>query len=781
MPEMDHHVRVPRRLRRFIAAHPDARVSVHNTALLHRIPDDALPDVLHAVAAPANEVQFGALDFAQATQLARSARSDGSTHIVVDTTTDSFHLSAVVSTGATATIFIRHPSAGIGPVSEIETAPNVYRGSCDPFMHIVETDGDLLPFVGMGETPIDALRLDSLITAASIDDLIDCWVEASTIGTSSCVVQLKAQADDLDDWFSITLFVNGDHVDFTLVGTSDSVRARRKIETRNRLSNISETVPHGIFRISPSGFFLYRNSKIAEIFGDTDHLDFTQFLTTDGELMTVAVTRQLTVHEEARVDIVVELDGQERILRVRARMLPSPAGGSEYVGSLEDVTTESVLTTKLQREAQTDPLTGAANRRSLETNLNELLESSETAPFAVLLLDLDGFKQVNDSLGHSAGDLVIAQLGARLIDACRTNDFVARLGGDEFVMLVQNVGDYEAAMEFADRLLPIMRAPFVFDETTIELSGSIGVALAEHGATVRGVLQMADHAMYEAKRSGRNQAKPYHMPDAANPISPLALRRDLRRAIGAQELDLAFQPIFKLDNLIEPDSAESLLRWDHPTLGAVDPSTMISIAEQSGLIGELGEWILNEAVRAAAEINSERTPEQGPIAISVNVSALQVGRHDFVESVKIALDATGLSPRLLVLELTESYLVDQLSEGRASLNELTKMGVRLAIDDFGTGYSTFEYLVNMPVHAVKIDGSFTRRLADPRGKAMLSGLGAACRELGMLLVVEGVETEQQLLSAREAGATHAQGYLLGKPIRSRETALGTLTGDPRAA
>ncbi len=776
-----HAVTIPRRLQTFLSEHPDASVAVYQRTSFDQLREEDFPPSLSGFSLIDDGFSQGMGDFSEAVRMGRTARANGLAHQILDTPEGLFHFSAVPTINRSHMIFVKHPTAGIGEVEERVSATAVYRGSCNKNMLIQRLDPSFQEKAGVDLTTGDPVRLSALVDEDSFDDLIDCWVESASTGVSSCSVQLHNNADQFDNWFQLTLF-QGDHqVEFAIVNTADNLRARRAQEARSRLTNISETIPHGIFRIAESGHVIYKNSKVQEILGDAEYIDFDAVQTAEGEVLSEVVPKLLDENEEAQFDFQSEVDGHTRFFRVRVRSVRSAAGGREFVGSLEDVTDDVERSNQLELDALTDPMTGAANRRALETALGERLEDPDRSSFAVMLLDLDGFKQVNDSLGHGAGDQVIAEFGERLMDACRSNDLVARLGGDEFVMIVQDVDSYDAAMTFADRLLPVMRAPFLIDDTTIELSGSIGVALAQFGNSVHGLLQMADQAMYEAKRAGRNQASPYHTPDSANPVSPLALRRDLRRAISGNGLDLAFQPIFAIDDLIEPEAAEALLRWDHPTLGAVDPSMMISIAEQSGLMGELGEWIVNEAVCAAALINNERTVDERPISINVNVSALQVGRPDFVESVMMALDANELAPHLLTVELTESYLIDQLSDGRKALDEITSLGVRLAIDDFGTGFSTFEYLITMPVYSVKIDPSFTKRLADPRGKAMLSGLGKACRELDMLLIVEGVETPEQLLAAREAGATHAQGYLLGKPVRSRKSADQPTEGAAEAA
>ncbi len=775
MTRINTQLSLPRSLVTFLEKHPDSRVAAHDWVLNSRLAFDELPQPLRSLPQLPSVNSYGRSDFSRVVQLARAARSLGAAHSPVPGSGGGI-VSAVLTSDQDHLVFVFHPTACLGELVEIGEAPTVLRGTCDNEMTITSFDQAIVELLDLDLDGAHRPTLTSIVCENSREKLIDCWIESVATGASSCSVRLRTDAVEpvedsiFEPTYNITLFHDSGQTEIVIVSDSDARLVQLSRDNYDRFRQVFETVPHGIFRVTESGNLLYKNSKFDEILGNLDQFDFDSYLTTDGEPLSGAVPRLLSTNEEAHFDAFVKLENSYRIVRIRTRRIRSTTGETEFVGSLEDVTDDVTRSTQLEIDASTDPMTGAQNRRSVENNLAELLDEQTGKAFAVMLLDLDGFKQVNDSLGHSAGDRVIAELGERLLDACRSSDSVGRLGGDEFVMIVRNVDNYDSAMDFADRLLPLMRAPFEIDDTSIELSGSIGVAIAEPGSTVRKVLQMADHAMYQAKRAGRNQASPYHTPDASNPVSPLALRRDLRQAIATNGLDLAFQPIFQIEDLIEPVAAEALLRWDHPTLGSVQPGVMIPIAEQSGLMGELGDWVIHEAVCAAAEINREREADEGPISINVNVSALQVGRPDFVETVAMALDANNLAPELLTIELTESYLIEQLSDGRKALDAVTEMGVRLAIDDFGTGFSTFEYLITMPVYSVKIDPSFTRRLADPRGHAMLSGLGKACNELGMSIIVEGVETPEQLLAAREAGATHAQGFLLGSPIRSQHKA-----------
>ncbi|MFT7474217.1 MAG: diguanylate cyclase (GGDEF)-like protein [Verrucomicrobiales bacterium] len=768
-------------LESFLNDHPETTVAVIEEPVFQRVPLERTHPLLQRFREAPALPTFGRQTHVSTIQASRAARLDGTSHVLVNLGGREMHLSSVSMVGTPYLILLLHPSAGLGPCGENDAESNatVFRGQCDSQLHLLALDDDMAAAVGISQLDVDRFTLGCLVHPDSVAELLDCWVDSSALGAASCTVRLP-DGDDFASsrWFQATLISEGEQTSFVFSDTTNNPQAQRSQDHRIRLQDITETVPHGIFRVSSTGLLLYKNSKLDDIFGRElkTQEDFRDIRTLDGEPVSHAIPKLLS--EAASDEGVVEIthdagDLGVRTIRLRVRAYQDINGDPEFVGSAEDITEEVERSSQLEVEALTDPMTGTANRRALELALSDLLEAPDRKQFGVLLCDLDGFKQVNDSLGHGAGDDVIAEVGRRLQQVCRDGDMVARLGGDEFVVVAHDVRDYEHAMEFAHRILPLLRKPFSIADMQIELSGSVGVAVSSPDSSMLGILQMADHAMYEAKRAGRNQAMPYQSPDASNSLSPLALRRDLRRAIAENGLDLAFQPIFSIHDLENPEAAEALLRWEHPVQGRIHPSTMISIAEQSGLIRELGEWIVTEAIRSAAAVNLERIENDRPISIAVNVSAQQVGRPDFVEMVAASLDFHQLEPSRLTIELTESFLIDRVDNARDAINALAEMGVRLAVDDFGTGSSTFEYLLTLPVYAVKIDPSFTRRLTEPRGAAMLRGLSSACRELDMQVIAEGVETFEQLNAARRAGVTHAQGYLLGMPVSTSN--LGMLT------
>lgn len=709
----------------------------------------------------------------------RRARDQGTAHQVVEIDGAEVHLSTVAMIGTPLVVLVSHPTQGIGPLSASVSSEQVstLSGSLDAEFRIDDIDGEVRPFADQSAADLVGRQFTDIVDDASFGTTIDCILEAKTLGASSCDIQLRIPSHG--QMYRLTILRSQDVLNFSMVERSSIVHSA-DLEDRSQMNNFADSSHHGFFRVSATGELLYKNARLDELFDRCFQTleDFGSLNTIGGARLVDVVTDELRVGSECIIDVKVDTSESPRMIRLRVHRTVGLDDRPEYSGSAEDITEILARETKLEQEALTDPMTGVANRRGLESRVDQLLTASSFSPFALLLCDLDGFKQVNDSLGHEAGDTVIQEVGHRLAAISRDADLVARLGGDEFVVVAPNMTDYDEAMEFAERILPQLRQPYHLGDTQIELSGSVGVALASEAMPTHSLLQMADHAMYEAKRAGRNQAVAYHTPDSTTTISPLALRRDLRRAITHNGLDLAFQPIYAIDNLEHAESAEVLLRWDHPIQGHIEPSTMVTIAEQSGLIRDLGEWIITESIKTAASVNADA---DRPISIAVNVSALQVGRPDFVDMVAANLDLHDLAPASLTIELTESYLIDRMEHARESIDALTDFGVRLAIDDFGTGYSSFEYLLTLPVYAVKIDPSFTRRLTQPRGSAMLRGLSRACRELDMLVVAEGIETIEQLQAAREAGVTHAQGYLLGMPVSTSSLGMRANSAAPRVA
>jgi diguanylate cyclase (GGDEF)-like protein/PAS domain S-box-containing protein len=441
-------------------------------------------------------------------------------------------------------------------------------------------------------------------------------------------------------------------------------------------------------------------------------------------------------------------------------------------GYLLDITPERELQEQLRLQALFDPLTGLANRAFFHEQLEHAVSiRTENEPgTAVVFIDLDEFKQINDQYGHSVGDDVLAILGERLKTVIRAGDSVARLGGDEFAVLLTSVREPAEPAIVAERLLEQITAPIDVAGRHLSLTASIGIALGTSGAEL---LKQADAAMYRAKS---NADADYAFYD--DELDQTALNRfkriaELREAIAEEQFSLAYQPVVNLDPF-EVVGLEALLRWQHPTLGEVAPLDFIPLAEESGLIVQIGRWVLLEACFYASRL---REVVGRDLEIAVNVSARQLQHPDFLEHVDNALRRAALPPNLLTLELTESVLVASGERAEHQLAMLKDRGVKLALDDFGTGYASLAYLQRLPVDIVKIDRSFTAKIdTGSADLALLEGIVGLGKALGLQLVAEGIERNAQQGIVRELGCHGAQGFHFGRPAPAA-AATQALTSD----
>jgi diguanylate cyclase (GGDEF)-like protein len=414
---------------------------------------------------------------------------------------------------------------------------------------------------------------------------------------------------------------------------------------------------------------------------------------------------------------------------------------------------------QLRHLAMHDPLSDLPNRTYFGERLARLIEEvrrRETRA-AVLSIDLDRFKDVNDTLGHLVGDALIRAVAQRLIHMVRPDDLVARLGGDEFALIMANVPDLSALQGMADRVIESLRAPYAIMGHTIVIGASIGIALVERrSGEVADIMRCSDVALYRAKNDGRNRACIYDADMDADLRDRKQLENDLRQAIADDQLCLAYQPIMNSSGEIML-GVEALCRWHHPTRGDIAPAEFIPVAEHSELIVPLGEWVLRRACREATA-----WPRLG---LAVNVSPLQFRRPDFVAVVERILGETGFAPDRLELELTESTLLGNVEDAEAAMRRLKGLGVRLALDDFGTGYSSLLYLRTFPFDKLKIDRSFVRNIETAAdAAAIVHAIVSLGRGLGMKVTAEGVETAEQHLFLRAAGVHSIQGFRFGKPV-----------------
>jgi diguanylate cyclase (GGDEF)-like protein len=421
---------------------------------------------------------------------------------------------------------------------------------------------------------------------------------------------------------------------------------------------------------------------------------------------------------------------------------------------------------ELRSLAYIDPLTGLPNRTEFMARLNNALLGIRDGggTLAVLFIDIDNFKSVNDTMGHAAGDLLITLVARRIEAAIRPSDTCARLGGDEFAIILDGMGDLEHATHVTERILMAMDDPFVVDDRQLSVHCSIGLAISEGGKEDADELtRNADVAMYVAKSRGKARFEIYEPSMHPDLVEQRELLDDLNGALERRELVLFYQPVVEMQTGTVV-GAEALIRWQHPSRRIVPPSKFIPIAEQSGLILPIGRWVLQEACRQGA-LWRIRFPDRSRFSMAVNVSARQLEEPAFVDELRATLRGYNVDPQSLTLELTESMMLRDDETTVCRLRQIRELGVRIAIDDFGTGYSSLGYLQQFPVDVIKIDRSFTERLSsDGRNFEVTRSIVELGRSLGVDIVAEGIEHAGQVAAVRSLGCTHGQGYYFGRPV-----------------
>lgn len=423
---------------------------------------------------------------------------------------------------------------------------------------------------------------------------------------------------------------------------------------------------------------------------------------------------------------------------------------------------------ELQRLALHDPLTKLPNRVLLEDRLNQALVHSQrhNTVFAILFVDLDRFKTVNDSLGHFIGDALLRAVAARLQNLVRAEDTVSRLGGDEFVVLLQEIASVADAVATADKILEGLGLVFRVHAHELFITPSIGISVfPAHGQNAQTLLTSADAAMYSAKKLGRNNAQIFAPEMNTSFPERLKLENDLRQALKRREFELHYQP--KVDiQLGRIVGMEALLRWKHPDRGLVSPIDFIPLAEETGLIVPIGGWVLEEACN---QNKAWQNMGLGKLSVAVNISAVQFRQKDLLETIAFALTKSGLAPEYLEIEITESTVMHNASEAIVTLERLRKSGVMISIDDFGTGYSSLSYLKSFPISTLKIDRSFIREISeDTSDAAIVRAIIGLAHNLRLRVVAEGVETRQQLDFLRSLESDEYQGYYFSRPIPASE-------------
>ncbi|OGI42704.1 MAG: hypothetical protein A2150_03795 [Candidatus Muproteobacteria bacterium RBG_16_64_11] len=548
-------------------------------------------------------------------------------------------------------------------------------------------------------------------------------------------------------------------------------QALRDSEARYRL--IVETAEEGIFIIDPDGDTVFVNAMMAGMLGySVDEMrgrPIFDFMDEEmGSLARHGLLRRQGIRQQQDVRFRRK-DGGDLWTIVAANPIAESDG--RCLGTLAmvtDITERKRAEDHLIYLAHHDSLTGLPNRTLFNDRLQQSLidAARRERVVAVLFMDLDRFKTINDTLGHEVGDVLLRAVSGRLKDCIRTGDTVARLGGDEFIVLLPDVGHADDVGRIAQKVLDVFDQPFSIDGREFFVTTSIGITLYPFdGKDVDGLVKNADVAMYRAKEQGRNSYQFYTAEMTAKSHENLALENALRGALDRNELVLHYQPVVDLASG-EVSGMEALLRWRHPGLGMIMPQRFIPIAEESGLIVPIGEWALSTACRQA-----RAWQQQGyvPLRLAVNLSARQFYQRNLAEVIARALKDSGLDPVWLELELTESLLMQNAELTHATLRTLNTMGVRLSIDDFGTGYSSLGYLKRFPLDTLKISRSFVRDVpADPDDAAIVSAIIAMAHTLEMRVIAEDVETESQRAFLRAQACDAFQGYVFGPPLPPEE-------------
>jgi diguanylate cyclase (GGDEF)-like protein/PAS domain S-box-containing protein len=560
------------------------------------------------------------------------------------------------------------------------------------------------------------------------------------------------------------------------IGLDSERRARRQLERVNTELGEAQAMSHiGSWDWAVAANEVWWSSELYRIFGvnpDEFGATYEAFLELvhPGDRKRVDATVRRSVERGEGFDYqarITQRSGQVRTIYAIGRVTKNEDGETvRLTGTVQDITDRKMLEDKVEYQAFHDSLTGLPNRALFLDRVEHALLRQQrlSSSVAVLFLDLDDFKTVNDSLGHQAGDELLIDLARQLHSSIRAADTVARLGGDEFGVLLEDVEKVDHAVSTAQRVLDIFERPFHIEGTDLLVRASVGIAVSggDEVITSGAILRDADTAMYAAKKHGKGSYELFEPEMQKAARARLQLKADLQRAVDNNEFVLHYQPIVTLDGATMT-GVEALVRWEHPERGLIPPLDFIPFCEESGLILPIGQWVLQEACRKVAGWQKAH-PDTAPRTVSVNISPVRFLRPGLVEEVAEVLADTGLAPESLALEITESVLV-QDSEVIGRLTELKELGVQLAIDDFGTGYSSLSYLRDFPIDLLKIDKTFIDSVAlGPDESALTRAVVELGRTLGLRVVAEGVEQDAQAEALRSIDCDLAQGYLFSRPL-----------------
>jgi diguanylate cyclase (GGDEF)-like protein/PAS domain S-box-containing protein len=546
----------------------------------------------------------------------------------------------------------------------------------------------------------------------------------------------------------------------------------------DRFRNAFDFAAIGMALVSSEGRWLQVNRALCKILGYSEReMIITDFLTViHPDDLSVAVEAIKRLRKGNSTIDQCEVRFQHKSgHKVWGLWSASLAGGSHaastpLVFQIQDITDRKRAEEQLQHEAMHDVLTGLPNRAMFIDHLELAIaraQRNESRKFAVLYVDLDRFKIINDSLGHAVGDQLLKEVAVRLWKCVRAGDTVARLGGDEFVLLLEDIYEENEAIEVAERIKSELASSFTLNGREVFTTVSVGVAsswTSYHQA--EGLIRDADAAMYRAKSLGKNRHEIYDSAMHAQVNDLLQMETALRMAVERQELMVYYQSIVDLETF-KISGFEALVRWNHPERGFISPANFIPLAEETGLIVDIGEWVLREACRQM-ERWQKIFPSDPPLFVSVNLSSKQFIQSDLIQRVTQIIEETKINPEGLKLEITESAVMDNVETATEMLKKLRALGIKLSIDDFGTGYSSLSYLHRFPIDTLKVDRSFVVNMSeDSENVEIVRTIVSLAQNLGMNVIAEGVETKEQLAALRKLGCENGQGYLFSKPVNAK--------------
>jgi diguanylate cyclase (GGDEF)-like protein len=632
----------------------------------------------------------------------------------------------------------------------------------DPFVQAVSLASNIAYAIGTSGRNFGSSRL--------VVVQIVCAAAPITIALLSMMDRYYAIYAVLLIAFFVSLKFISDRLRRTLL---DAVIATRDVSLlASRFDTALNNMPHGLCMVDAEQRLVVSNRRLTTILGASP--DFVRRGVTVRELLQECIRTGLMPNSSAErfiVDVEGRVSGKDdgtlavdmqdgRVLSFAFQ--PMMNGGSVML--VEDITERKNAEAKIQHLARFDALTGLPNRTSFRDQMDRTLSMMRRGgTAAVLFVDLDQFKQVNDTLGHPRGDALLCAVAERLRGIVRGSDVVARFGGDEFVVLQSPVKGPEEAASLARRIVDTLGETYEIEGYQVVVGASIGIAMSPgDGKDADQLLKNADMALYRAKSDGRAGWRFFEPDMDVKAQARRNLELDLRTALATDAFEVYYQPLINLKTM-RISTCEALMRWPHPERGMVSPAEFIPIAEEMGLIVEIGSRVLRKACIECTKWPSE-------VRVAVNLSPIQFRRGNVTAAVREALAASGLAPHRLEVEITESVLLHDTEATRTALHQLRDMGVRISLDDFGTGYSSLSYLHNFPLHKIKIDRSFLQGIeASDRSLTLLRGVAHLTAQLGMSVVVEGVETEKQLaLITRDGNIDEAQGFLFSKAIASRD-------------